>query len=197
MPHHLSYLRSPLIAEPARSARIYAPHPRFQFFWQDYQDRSYLTALQHLAQLRKAGKIRNLGLCNFDTRRTEEICVELGPGYIVSNQVAVRVTPQSGRGALADMLYLIVLDHRRPPAPRDERPVRQVRIQGSGIRHAREDAFTSVSTLSSIMTRARARAGTVRGPSHRPVARQTGARAVLGPIESLAAKGNAPAVVSS
>ena len=77
---------------------------RWQFFWQDYQDRSYLTALQHLAQLRKAGKIRNLGLCNFDTRRTEEICVELGPGYIVSNQVAVRVTPQSGRGAPADVL---------------------------------------------------------------------------------------------
>ena len=63
----------------------------WQFFWQDYQDRSYITALQHLARLRTAGKIRNLGLCNFDTKRTEEVCVELGRGYIVSNQVAVSV----------------------------------------------------------------------------------------------------------
>ena len=61
----------------------------WQFFWQDYQDRRYITALQHLARLRKAGVIRNLGLCNFDTKRTEEICIELGQGYIVSNQVAV------------------------------------------------------------------------------------------------------------
>ncbi|KAI1787099.1 Aldo/keto reductase [Ganoderma leucocontextum] len=58
-----------------------------QFFWQDYQDRSYITALQHLARLKAAGKIRDLGLCNFDTKRTEEVCVELGRGYIVSNQV--------------------------------------------------------------------------------------------------------------
>ena len=64
---------------------------RWQFFWQDYQDRSYITALQYLARLRAAGNIRNLGLCNFDTKRTEEVCVELGHGYIVSNQVAVSV----------------------------------------------------------------------------------------------------------
>ena len=64
---------------------------RWQFFWQDYQDRRYITALQYLVQLRQAGKIRNLGLCNFDTKRTEEICVALNPGDIVSNQVAVGV----------------------------------------------------------------------------------------------------------
>ncbi|KAM5534129.1 hypothetical protein V8D89_012149 [Ganoderma adspersum] len=76
-----------------------------QFFWQDYQDRSYITALQHLARLRAAGKIRNLGLCNFDTKRTEEVCVELGRGYIVSNQVAfsiIDVRPLHGMNDLCD-----------------------------------------------------------------------------------------------
>ncbi|KAI0776535.1 Aldo/keto reductase [Trametes elegans] len=58
-----------------------------QFFWQDYQDRSYIAALQHLLQLRSTGKIRNLGLCNFDTRHADEVCTVLGPGSIVSNQV--------------------------------------------------------------------------------------------------------------
>ncbi|KAI0820528.1 Aldo/keto reductase [Trametes gibbosa] len=58
-----------------------------QFFWQDYQDRSYLIALQYLLQLRSQGKIRQIGLCNFDTRRTDEVCTVLGPGCIVSNQV--------------------------------------------------------------------------------------------------------------
>ncbi|RDX43371.1 Aldo/keto reductase [Lentinus brumalis] len=58
-----------------------------QFFWQDYRDRSYITAIEHLLKLRSIGKIRNLGLCNFDTARTEEICVTFGRGCIVSNQV--------------------------------------------------------------------------------------------------------------
>ncbi|OJT14552.1 Flagellar radial spoke protein 5 [Trametes pubescens] len=58
-----------------------------QFFWQNYQDRSYINALQLLLQLRSEGKIRHLGLCNFDTRRADEVCTVLGPGCIVSNQV--------------------------------------------------------------------------------------------------------------
>ena len=60
-----------------------------QFFWQNYRDRSYITAIEHLLQLRSIGKIRNLGLCNFDTARTEEICVTFGRDCIVSNQVEV------------------------------------------------------------------------------------------------------------
>ncbi|KAI0665515.1 Aldo/keto reductase [Trametes maxima] len=58
-----------------------------QFFWQNYQDRQYITALEHLLQLRLSGKIRNLGLCNFDTARADEVCTVLGPGSIVSNQI--------------------------------------------------------------------------------------------------------------
>ena len=56
-----------------------------QFHWWDYQDESYLDALAYLSQLRDAGKIRHLGLTNFDTPRLERIADQ---GLrIVSNQV--------------------------------------------------------------------------------------------------------------
>ncbi len=56
-----------------------------QFHWWDYGDRGYLDALGHLADLRDAGKIRHLGLTNFDTERVGLIA---GHGIaIVSNQV--------------------------------------------------------------------------------------------------------------
>ncbi|KAF6742552.1 aldo/keto reductase [Ephemerocybe angulata] len=58
-----------------------------QFHWQDYSDKNYLTALSHLNDLRMQGHIRAIGLCNFDTIHTDEICTQLGPGVIVSNQV--------------------------------------------------------------------------------------------------------------
>jgi aryl-alcohol dehydrogenase-like predicted oxidoreductase len=56
-----------------------------QFHWWEYRDLRYLDALEQLAELRAAGKIRHLGLTNFDTRRLE-IMVERGLP-IVSNQV--------------------------------------------------------------------------------------------------------------
>jgi aryl-alcohol dehydrogenase-like predicted oxidoreductase len=40
-----------------------------QFHWWDYDDPSYLDALKHLADLQHEGKIRHLGLTNFDTER--------------------------------------------------------------------------------------------------------------------------------
>lgn len=56
-----------------------------QFHWWDYADPAYLDALGHLADLRDAGKIRHLGLTNFDTERLRQI---LDAGIpIVSNQV--------------------------------------------------------------------------------------------------------------
>ncbi|TFK64864.1 Aldo/keto reductase [Pluteus cervinus] len=58
-----------------------------QFHWQDYSDKNYLVALQHLADLKSEGVISAIGLCNFDAIRTDEICTQLGPGVIVSNQV--------------------------------------------------------------------------------------------------------------
>ncbi|KAH9894998.1 Aldo/keto reductase [Cubamyces lactineus] len=58
-----------------------------QFHWQNYDDRGYLTALHHLQDLQSEGKIFLIGLCNFDSIRMNEICEELGPGGVVSNQV--------------------------------------------------------------------------------------------------------------
>lgn len=65
------------------------PEKSLQFHWQDYTDNGYITALNHLLDLKMEGTISAIGLCNFDTIRTDEICTELGPGAIVSNQVQV------------------------------------------------------------------------------------------------------------
>jgi aryl-alcohol dehydrogenase-like predicted oxidoreductase len=56
-----------------------------QFHWWDYTDTSYLDALHHLSKLQDDGKIRHIGLTNFDTERIE-IMVENG-FKLVSNQV--------------------------------------------------------------------------------------------------------------
>ncbi|KAH9858398.1 Aldo/keto reductase [Lenzites betulinus] len=58
-----------------------------QFHWQNYSDTGYFTALRHLQDIQREGKIGLIGLCNFDSQRTDEICQVLGPGSIVSNQV--------------------------------------------------------------------------------------------------------------
>lgn len=56
-----------------------------QFHWWDYRDASYLDALGHLADLQHQGKIRHLGLTNFDT---EHLRVIVDRGIrVVSNQV--------------------------------------------------------------------------------------------------------------
>lgn len=62
----------------------------YQFHWQDYNDKGYLEALRHLRDLQSEGVIKAIGLCNFDSIRTDEICTHLGTGAIVSNQVQVR-----------------------------------------------------------------------------------------------------------
>ena len=56
-----------------------------QFHWWDYEDERYLEAVGHLENLRTEGKIRHLGLTNFDTKHLRKIVDE---GYqVVSNQV--------------------------------------------------------------------------------------------------------------
>ena len=56
-----------------------------QFHWWDYSDERYLDAVGHLENLRNEGKLRCLGLTNFDTRHLRKIVEE---GYqVVSNQV--------------------------------------------------------------------------------------------------------------
>jgi len=56
-----------------------------QFHWWDYNDANYLTALEHLSELRDEGKIKHVGLTNFDTERMQ---VMSDHGLkLVSNQV--------------------------------------------------------------------------------------------------------------
>lgn len=63
-----------------------------QFHWWDYTDTGYIDALYHLTKLCDAGKIRHIGLTNFDTERME-IMVEQG-FKLVSNQVQYSIIDQ-------------------------------------------------------------------------------------------------------
>ncbi|HKX80916.1 MAG TPA: aldo/keto reductase, partial [Nitrososphaera sp.] len=56
-----------------------------QFHWWDYNNPYYIDALKHLSDLRDEGKIRHVGLTNFDTERME-VMGDSGL-KIVSNQV--------------------------------------------------------------------------------------------------------------
>jgi aryl-alcohol dehydrogenase-like predicted oxidoreductase len=63
-----------------------------QFHWWDYTDTRYLDALHHLSQIRDEGKIRHIGLTNFDTERLE-IMAEQG-FHVSSNQVQYSILDQ-------------------------------------------------------------------------------------------------------
>jgi aryl-alcohol dehydrogenase-like predicted oxidoreductase len=56
-----------------------------QFHWWDYGDRNFLDALKYLTDLQQEGKIRHLGLTNFDTEHLHQVIDSGVP--IVSNQV--------------------------------------------------------------------------------------------------------------
>lgn len=63
-----------------------------QFHWWDYNDASYLDALNVLSKLQNENKIKHLGLTNFDTERVR---VMTGHGYnIISNQVQYSILDQ-------------------------------------------------------------------------------------------------------
>ncbi|PPQ81630.1 hypothetical protein CVT25_013602 [Psilocybe cyanescens] len=74
-----------------------------QFHWADYSDKGYITALNHLLDMKNEGTISAIGLCNFDAIRTDEICTELGPGAIVSNQVQFSIIDTRVLHGLADV----------------------------------------------------------------------------------------------
>jgi len=63
-----------------------------QFHWWDYTDTRYLDAMYHLSKIRDEGKIRHVGLTNFDTERVETM-VEQG-FKILSNQVQYSIIDQ-------------------------------------------------------------------------------------------------------
>ena len=63
-----------------------------QFHWWDYNNISYMDALHHLSKLQDEGKIRNLGLTNFDTERVKIITEQ---GFkLVSNQIQYSIIDQ-------------------------------------------------------------------------------------------------------
>ena len=63
-----------------------------QFHWWDYQDTSYLDVLSHLSTLQNEGKIKYLGLTNFDTERIKIIIKN--NFKIISNQVQFSILDQ-------------------------------------------------------------------------------------------------------
>ena len=63
-----------------------------QFHWWDYSNSEYLNALQHLETLCNDGKIKHLGLTNFDTNRMQ-IMLENNI-HFVSNQVQYSILDQ-------------------------------------------------------------------------------------------------------
>lgn len=63
-----------------------------QFHWWDYSDTSYLDALHHLSKIRDEGKIRHIGLTNFDTERIQ-IMIENG-FKLISNQIQYSIIDQ-------------------------------------------------------------------------------------------------------
>jgi aryl-alcohol dehydrogenase-like predicted oxidoreductase len=63
-----------------------------QFHWWDYADDRYLDALKHLADLQAVGKIKHLGLTNFDTTHLQRV-IDAGIP-IVSNQVQFSLVDQ-------------------------------------------------------------------------------------------------------
>ena len=63
-----------------------------QFHWWDYNDTRYMDALYHLSKIRDEGKIRHIGLTNFDTERMKTITDQ---GFkLVSNQVQYSIIDQ-------------------------------------------------------------------------------------------------------
>ncbi|OEK00401.1 aldo/keto reductase [Roseivirga sp. 4D4] len=73
-----------------------------QFSWWDYQFDNYVGTALHLAELQKQGKIRYIGVTNFDAQHLREI-LEAGVD-VVSNQVQYSILdhrPESDMEALA------------------------------------------------------------------------------------------------
>lgn len=60
-----------------------------QFHWWDYSNKNYYDAINHLMALKEEGKIRNLGLTNFDTKHLQDLIEEGAP--IISNQVSFSI----------------------------------------------------------------------------------------------------------
>ena len=105
-----------------------------QFHWWDYDAPGYVEAAGHLVEAREAGKIRHIGVTNFDAPHLREL-LEAGVP-VVSNQVQYSVLDQRPGKAMADLAeehgfrllcYGAVaggfLTERYPGRPEPERPL--------------------------------------------------------------------------
>lgn len=70
-----------------------------QFHWWDYNNPSYIDALVHLSAIRDSGKIKHIGLTNFDTERMQ-IMKDQGL-QIISNQVQYSILDQRSEKLMA------------------------------------------------------------------------------------------------
>lgn len=72
-----------------------------QFAWWDYQFPRYLGTAVHLSELQKSGKIRHLGVTNFDTVRIKEM---LNAGVeITTNQVQYSLLDRRVENSMSDL----------------------------------------------------------------------------------------------
>lgn len=60
-----------------------------QFHWWDYDNKQYFNAMSELMHLQQDDRIRNLGLCNFDTKHMVDLMDQNAP--IISNQVSFSI----------------------------------------------------------------------------------------------------------
>ena len=60
-----------------------------QFHWWDYSNKNYYAAMNELMRIQQDGKIRSLGLCNFDTKHMLDLVEQEAP--IVTNQVSFSI----------------------------------------------------------------------------------------------------------
>jgi aryl-alcohol dehydrogenase-like predicted oxidoreductase len=115
-----------------------------QFHWWDFNIPGYVEAGLHLAALQKAGKIRHIGLTNFDSKHLTEM-IEAGIP-LVSNQIQYSMLdrrPESdlhtiqqqygiaylGYGSIAGgFLTDRYLDTPDPPAPLENRSLTKYRL---------------------------------------------------------------------
>jgi aryl-alcohol dehydrogenase-like predicted oxidoreductase len=72
-----------------------------QFHWWNYEDDSYLMALDYLTDLHYKGIIKNIGLTNFDTERLQIILDRGIP--VISNQVQFSLVDSRPSVAMSDL----------------------------------------------------------------------------------------------
>ena len=74
-----------------------------QFHWWDYNNPSYIDALIHLSNIRDDGKIKHIGLTNFNTSQIQIIKDQNLD--VISNQVQYSILDQTTRKTNDSILF--------------------------------------------------------------------------------------------